>query len=543
MIPEIRLLCEVFGNQNWNKFSQEAFIDELAASDFFEGKGSSKDKALSARDRITRAPKALGFVDLQPKIALTDSGQALINGTRPQEALLRQLLKFQLPSPYHTENKKIAGNFWVRPYLEIMRLVNEIGSVTFDEFKIFAVQLTDYRKFDDVKNAILAFRVEKESRKGKYKQLVAETWTREVEAIYSENIAAGATKTRQSADTSLKKFISTKKSNLRDYADACFRYLRYTGLFSYKGHSLIVSQGKAAEVQYILDTVERSPVFIDDIQAYKTYLFSAVTPLLYTDHRENLIDLLMRIKSYTRRELSAKTVEELKDLRDIAVLEQQTTIIREQEIQLKSYELYQEVEDTFNELMTRNNDIFDAPLFLEWNTWRAMTMLNGGNIQGNFKRDDLGQPLATAQGNMPDIECDYGDFVLSVEVTLQAGQRQYDSEGEPVTRHYARLLQKTGKETYCLFIAPTINKATLEHFFGLNQIKNITAYGGKPKIIPLDLGQFMKLIDNSYSYSNHPTPKDVREFLDTAIAQIEHAVDENDWRDRIQVCVDNWLVA
>lgn len=39
-------------------------------------------------------------------------------------------------------------------------------------------------------------------------------------------------------------------------------------------------------------------------------------------------------------------------------------------------------------------------LFLEWNTWRAMTMLDGGTIKGNFRIDDAGRPTSTAQGNM-----------------------------------------------------------------------------------------------------------------------------------------------
>ena len=113
-------------------------------------------------------------------------------------------------------------------------------------------------------------------------------------------------------------------------------------------------------------------------------------------------------------------------------------------------------------------------------------MLDGGNIKGNFNFDDAGQPLSTAAGNMPDIECDYDDFALSVEVTLQSGQRQYESEGEPVARHYGQLKKKSGKETYCLFIAPTINAATLAHFYGLNHL-SIALYGGKSKIIPLEL--------------------------------------------------------
>ena len=126
MIPEIKLLSEKFSGKSWNKLTQEAFINELAHSDFFEGKGSPFDKAFSARDRINRAPKALGFIDLNPCVALTEAGNFFIYGKRPQEIFLRQLLKFQLPSPYHSENKNIIGTFYIRPYLEILRLVREL---------------------------------------------------------------------------------------------------------------------------------------------------------------------------------------------------------------------------------------------------------------------------------------------------------------------------------------------------------------------------------------------------------------------------------
>ena len=46
--------------------------------------------------------------------------------------------------------------------------------------------------------------------------------------------------------------------------------------------------------------------------------------------------------------------------------------------------------DTYNEILS--DEVYDAPLFLEWNTWRAMTMLDGGTIKGNFKVDDSGRP-------------------------------------------------------------------------------------------------------------------------------------------------------
>lgn len=248
----------------------------------------------------------------------------------------------------------------------------------------------------------------------------------------------------------------------------------------------------------------------------------------------------MRISDYTQRQLSGKNIEELKDIRDAIIAERKEAVIKAEVTEIKSYALYSEIIDTYNEIIS--GGYYDAPLILEYNTWRAMTMLDGGNIKGNLKFDDVGQPLSTAAGNMPDIECDYDDFVLSVEVTMQQGQRQYESEGEPVARHLGQMKKRTGKDAYCLFIAPTINNASLAHFFALNKI-GISYYGGKTKIIPLELDQFMRLVENSYNYHTQPTSHDIRQFLDEVMRQEELAKDENDWNEKIQNCVAQWLVA
>lgn len=542
MVPEIQLLHEKFEGKPWNKTTQEQFVDELAKSSFFEGEGSPSDKAFSARDRINRAPKALGFVDLKPHIALTEAGNALIFGKRPQEIFLRQLLKFQLPSPYHTESAKIEGTFFVRPYLEILRLVRELGYLTFDELKIFAVQITDYHKYSAVKDKITQFRKDKEQHRGEYKRFVNDVWTDAVISIHSVRIAAGKTRTRETKDATLNTFLKTQKGNMRDYADACFRYLRYTGLVSiaHKNRTISIFTDKMNDVDFILSTVDRNPVFVDDIDRFKEHLFAANAPTLYTDNKDNITDIILRMSDHTKRELIALDMEALKDLRDDIVARHKQNVIHEQVAEIKSYALYSEIIDTFNEIVS--DEYYDAPLMLEYNTWRAMTMLDGGTIKGNFKFDDVGQPLSTAAGNMPDIECDYSDYALSVEVTMQSGQRQYEAEGEPVARHYGLLKKRTEKETYCLFIAPTINAATLAHFYGLNHFP-IALYGGKSKIIPLELDQFMRLVENSYNFRTQPVPADVRRFLDLVIEQGELATDENDWRDRIQVCVDKWLAA
>lgn len=62
MLPEIEILSK-FENKQWNHLTQIDFINELAKDENFQGIGSIKDKAFSARDRINRAPKSLGFVN------------------------------------------------------------------------------------------------------------------------------------------------------------------------------------------------------------------------------------------------------------------------------------------------------------------------------------------------------------------------------------------------------------------------------------------------------------------------------------------------
>nr|WP_325229482.1 AlwI family type II restriction endonuclease [uncultured Oscillibacter sp.] len=542
MIPEIQLLGEHFAGRRWNKQAQVEFIDLLAQSSFFEGSGSANNKDFSARDRINRAPKALGFVDLSPCIELTDAGKALVYGKRPQEVFLRQLLKFQFPSPYHVETEGMEGTFSIKPYLEMMRLIRDLGSLSFDELKIFALTLTDYRQYDRVKEAILDFRAKKEEQKGQYKKFADKKWTEALLQTYSADIDAGNTKTRETHDKSLKKFLITKKRNTRDYADACFRYLRYTGLvsISHKSRSIAFYPDKLNEVDFILETVDREPIYINNTEKYKEYLFHASYPVLYVDDVHNVMDHLLRIGHYTKRQLMGMNIDELKDLRDAIVLKQKEAVIEAQVAEIKSYAFYSEIIDTFHEIIS--DGYYDAPLMLEYNTWRAMTMLDGGNIRGNFKFDDMGQPLSTASGNMPDIECDYDDFSLSVEVTMQKGQRQYESEGEPVARHYGQMKKRTGKESYCLFIAPSINKASLAHFFALNKI-GISYYGGKTNIIPLELDQFMQLVENSYRHPVQPTPKNIKQFLDEVMRQENLAADENDWSNRIQDCVTRWLAA
>lgn len=537
MIPEIELLNTHFSGQIWNTDSQRAFMELLKEENFFNGEGAN-DPAFSARDRINRAPKSLGFVVLSPTIRLTPAGIELVETKRKEEIFLRQLLKFQIPSPYHkpTEN---SVDFWVKPYLELFRLVRHFGSLKFDELMLFGLQLVDYRQFEAIVAKIDKFRIEKAQNEGNYRKFRAEYLEKELRDIYSTDISTGNTRTRETNDASITKFLKTKASNMRDYADACFRYLRATGLvnISHLGKSISIVPEKIEEVDYFLNHADREPCFVNNESQYIAYLGNPLTPALLTDNRELLEQKINA--EFPHIQLSGTlTLQELKTIFADQLESRKESFITEQISAIKDYRAFEEINTTFSQIL--DNSLYDTPLMLEWNTWRAMTMLDGGNIKANLKFDDFGNPMSTAQGNIADIICDYGDFGLTVEVTMQSGQRQYETEGEPVTRHLAKLKKEIKKPAYCLFIAPNINDACIAHFYALHKM-NISYYGGTSTIVPLPLNIFQKMVDDSYKASYIPEPKHVKRFFDRSYEIANECDNEKVWYEKITNEALNWL--
>lgn len=537
MIPEIGLLNAHFAGQRWNTETQRAFMELLREENFFNGEGAN-DPAFSARDRINRAPKALGFVILSPTIQLTPAGEELVNSRRKDEIFLRQLLKFQVPSPFHkpTEN---SAEFWVKPYLELFRLVRHFGSLKFDELMIFGLQLVDYREFDTIVEKINQYRIAKAQNEGNYKRFRSEYFDRELREIYSADISSGNTRTRETNDASIAKFLSTKASNMRDYADACVRYLRATGLvnISHLGKSISIVPEKIQEVDYFLQNTDREPCFIDNEGQYVAYLGNPQIPTLLTDNRE-LLEQKIRAEFPQLNISATATLQELKNIFAEQLENRKEQILTEQVAAIKDYRLFEDISTTFDQIL--DNSLYDTPLMLEWNTWRAMTMLDGGDIKANLKFDDFGNPMSTAQGNMADIVCDYGDFGLTVEVTMQSGQRQYETEGEPVTRHLAKFKRETEKPAYCLFIAPNINDACKAHFYALHKM-NIQYYGGTSTIVPLPLSVFIKMVQDSHNANYVPEPRHVQRFFERSNELANSTDNEVDWYNGITEEALNWL--
>lgn len=417
MIPEIKLLEKHFSGEVWNKSSQSAFMEILREEQFFNGKGEN-DPGFSARDRINRAPKSLGLVRLSPRISLTPAGQALIESKNKHEVLLRQMLKFQLPSPFHKPTID-AANFCIKPYLELIRLVRRLGTLRFDELQMFGMQLTNWHDFEKIVQKIEQFRRAKATHKGGYRTFKRDYFFNELSIVFADRIAKGETTTRESKDASLNKFLCTQLNNMRDYADACFRYLRATGLVnvSHVGKSLSIVPERIEDVDYILQTVSRDPCFVDNEESYITYLGSAKLPLLLTDNKQKLLEKLH---------------------------------------------------------------------------------------------------------------------------TMAGGQKQYETEGEPVSRHLGKLKTSTNKPCYGLFVAPAINEACVAHFYALHKM-NISFYGGESVIVPLPLNLFQKMVEDSYKADYEPNASQVKSFFEFSKSLASQCNDEQDWYAGMKERALNWL--
>lgn len=415
-----------------------------------------------------------------------------------------------------------------------------MGTLRFDELQIFGMQLTDWHDFDKIVRKIELFRIAKAENQGSYRTFKTQYLRNELTRIFEDRIASGDTRTRESNDVSLEKFLKTQSSNMRDYADACFRYLRATGLVnvSHAGKSLSIVPERIEDVDYILQTVDREPCFVDDEKSYVAYLGDAALPSLLTDDKQRLIAKLHAEfpETIVRHDASVVT---LKNLLAELIEQRKSDTLCKQVREIKDYKLYDEIQNTFRQI--EKNELYDAPLMLEWNTWRAMTMLDGGEIKANLNFDDFGKPLSTAQGNISDIVCNYGDYMLSVEVTMASGQKQYEMESEPVSRHLGKMKKAFGKPCYCLFVAPTINEACIAHFYALHNM-NISYYGGKSVIIPLPLNLFQKMLEDSYKANYTPNPSQVKRFFEYSEELAKKCGDETIWYERITEKALNWLV-
>lgn len=534
-IPEIDLLIQYFDGQVWNPTSQIKYFDRLYASPFYDGESLPKDKAFAARDRINRAPKALGFVDLGPVIDLTEAGERLLGGKRIHETFAKQLFKFQLPSPYHLIPDDSEMN--IRPYLELLRLFYDFGELSKKEIAMFFVPTIHYSDYSEVVKKIKAYRTAATKIKTNRKKWIQDYYDAELKKVYDDEISAGKFDTRQSKEKTLKKFLATKRGLHNDYADALVRYLRATQLITFNTKTLrpILAPSQKEAAKFILDTVEPSAWEFANEDAFKAYMFNPEELQLLTDDRDYLIKKLDQLKVIYKEKDDIGTLKDLLEAAEIGHMQQ---VVQQSSVALKNYQEFDDVIDMFDKI--KKKEVPDTSLFLEWNVWRSIVMINYvKDCKGNFSFDFDGVPLSTAQGNKPDIQAEYDGFNMIVEVTMSAGNTQFNMEGESVARHFGNVQKDNNIPAYCIFIAPKISEGTLAHFFNLNRF-NTKMYGGKTRIVPMTLDQFISFIRIARD-KDFKDPKKLKAYLDGLIEQGRSAADEDVWFGQIDTSISRWV--
>ncbi|HEA3261862.1 TPA: AlwI family type II restriction endonuclease [Pasteurella multocida] len=496
--------------QNYDADLQEKFYDMLSKEQVAGVEaGNAKNKAFAGRDKLTRMPQALGFFITQrnKKFKITKAGELLQNNALFEDVMLHQILKYQLPSVLHKEQESNKGYFKIKPFLELLRLIDKLGYLTYNEFLTYGMTLTNYEDFDKVVNNILNYRDERNIAKKNNKSLrIFEHQNRinTFKVLYTDIIKSGNIKTRESETKTVDQFVKKKMNNLSDYADSIFRVIQSTGLvINSKGKSLQINPTRKNEVDYILDNVSRDIMPVDmDREDFDKYISDPRIPELLNDCSKNIINSIVELNGeYVDPNLD---IYELKSKLSILREKKRIELINNQIVALKVKEQksIDDILNTFNQIS--NKEIEPAsmrPTYYEWNVWRAMTMINHGNVQGNFIVDDMGNPVSTAGGGKSDIIGDYGYFKIGIEVSLSTGNKQYEMEGEPVNRHIGELQQKG--PAFGIFIADKLQDSVINYFYTSSLI-NSDIYKGYVNVIPMNTSTFITFFKKAVKKNLQP---------------------------------------
>ncbi len=547
---ELRLVRDNgFLDRTWNREAQRDFAELLVRTGgVYEGAGHAAEPEFAARDRIHRAPRTFGFLRIRrgEPLVLTAAGAALLENRNLPDLFMRQLLKWQYPSPNH-DKPDYRDLFAVRPFLEMLRLIRQADGITTVELALFGIPLARAVDYVQGLEQLLTFRREYADVTGYLprKEFLRDQSRARMGAVYADDIASGRTAKRERG---AKSFEDTKFGNARDYADAAIRYFRATGLFtsSARYSRLGLLPERYPEVDEILATWPRDPLEFGNVEDFYSYLGDPALPALPSDGVLVLQDQIRALYDDAPRtakeefagELSAvaasTTPRDLKDWYAQLVRISTDAAMAERVSSLSVPSACDDIVDLYDRIVDRSEEVIDGPLFLEWNTWRALTMLDDGDIRGNFAVDRTGQPLHPAPGKGGDIVCEYRDFHLVVEVTLQTGMRQYMSEGEPVERHVgahqaARRAAGDNRPVYGLFIAPSLNPAAVNYFCNLHLLPRPSAvFGGLVRVIPLSLATFAAMLRAAQPHVPVLSAS-LLSFLREAAALTAKTVNEQEW--------------
>jgi len=435
-----------------NKYELSEKIDYEFAKKIFAQQNYSDP---FARSRYNFDPiRKLGFVNTYDGyLKVTSSGNELIqNEEKVSEIFLKSLLKWQLPNFTQLKDYKPNDGYNIIPLVGFIKLIkilnknyNKSVGVSRIEINIFLPSLININDINQIANEILNFRKKFYQIKNKKDK------SNFIKKTYSEFVKKNG----------FKNPFSTSK----DYGDNLIRYFCYTDLFKDNGYYVNINEYRQEEVKEILSKFSGEALDFKDQNDYLNYLNDKNLPHLNT-FKSTISDFDNIVSNAVKRSKNEENIS--------IILNEINNLIKKNE----TYGMGIDAERLIYRLMFLIDSFkkFNAPV---------------KNL------DSEGLPRSTAPGNSPDLVINYDNFDLIIETTTLLGKNQKKAEDQSVPRHLFNHIQKTNKNSYCLFIAPFIDEDLAKQYQYYSSPHENAGYEGmKLSIIPLNLNVIKEFVEN-----------------------------------------------
>ena len=479
-------------------------LDFKTAKAIFESKNYT-DPSMRGRTSFKPLEKFGAVAVIDGKIKITELGKWILSDEFDiNKFFLKSLLKWQYSNPLDRDFK----DFNIKPFVGVTELIYKVNKkceelnlkrkgISFWEFEIFALSLSNYKEVDKKVDELLNFRKKIEAIKN-YKGK---------EAFY-KNFKLDY----------LKDFSNKKHS--RDYADNAIRYFRLTNLLYIRGGGFYVDldERKLDLIKFIINKIgSHKEEFKSDLE-YINYLSDLKLPEINFEEKEFFIKNILSLdNSYDFNKLK------ILDISDLKTIYQNLLIVNKKDII--------NIDDTIYNLKNyRKHSTLKPSVALEKYVTEALIIINDAlKINPNYIAGDDGEIIFTAPANKPDIECFYESFNSICEVTNLTSRDQWFNEGQPVMRHL-REFENKYNNSYALFIAPKLHQDTINTFWFAVKYEY---EGERQRIIPLTVPQLIEIlkiikISKKFSFSH----RILKDFFDD-IVDVNNISNSKEWVDSI----------
>lgn len=509
-----------------------------------------KDPSMRGRQSFNPFKK-FGFVAIRDRrLEITALGEYFLsNEYNLSELFLRIFLKWQIPNPDNDDYSGEEGDD-IKPFVGTLHLIQKVNEkmgeagekakgISKQEFGLFAPTLVNYGDIERYSEEITRLRKMMAGKNKIEQKNIFKDYARQ----FIKNFLATEDETR------IKKCLK----NLKDYGDNAIRYFRLTNYLHIRGGGFYVDLEKRRHIEIgeLLNHDSGKSLSFEDRGAYLDYVSDINKPELPWETKETLIEILKEVESDARlreKELSRseKTFEDFDKLNLIqlkALIEE----IRSYRRDLQEQHNHSLSQDTgkvaeYIDILKNIRKADDRPLTLEKYSALALHALNDAiKIQPNYPVGDDNEPTFTAPAGKPDIECFYKGFNAICEVTMLEGRGQWVNEGQPIMRHLRDFEKEhTDKDTYCLFVAPSLHRDTLNTFW--NSVK-YEYEGEKQRIIPLSITSFIELLDVLLQLKSRNKAfkhTDLTNLYEEIIAASQTSPSVIEWQNKIPAIMTDW---